>query len=207
VAFRALIVVLIVGVAGAWAWQLGTRRALSAAPPALARLPDRLAAWSSEDFQLSDNTAAVLAADATLQRVYRHPSGATVALFVAYFSEQQVNAQIHSPRHCVPGSGWKIVTMEPQTLRGERGPEPVTRMLITRNEQTQELIYWFRTRGGTVSGEYALKWEQLKSALARRPTDAVFVRYHAPTEHAAAMHDLMAQLDPALDAILAEVGL
>ena len=45
------------------------------------------------------------------------------------------------------------------------------------------------------------------NALGRRPTNALFVRYTATRESAAAMHQLMTQLDPLLSDIVKEVGL
>jgi EpsI family protein len=99
------------------------------------------------------------------------------------------------------------VSIEKQLLQRAGGVVPVTRMLIRRNEHMQEMIYWFRTRSGTVNGEYALKWDLVKNSLARRPTDAVFVRYLAPIENADDMRELMNQLDAPLNSILAEVGL
>jgi EpsI family protein len=207
VGIRALIVVLIVGASGAYARQLVGERVFASARPELARLPTAVAGWYSEDIPLTPNVAAVLDADATLLRVYRDPAGKEVGLFVAYFAQQQVNSQIHSPRLCMPGAGWKIVSTEEQMLQISDDPVPVTRMLIQRNEREREILYRFRTRSGNVTGEYALKWDLLRNALARRPTDAVFVRYDTPIEDAAAARELMRQLDSQIAAILGEVGL
>jgi hypothetical protein len=80
-------------------------------------------------------------------------------------------------------------------------------MSLERRGTQQEMVYWFHTRNGTVTGEYALKWDLVRNALARRPTDALFVRYHAPKKDAQAMYVLMQQLDPSLRQILREVGL
>lgn len=204
---RALIVVILVASAGVYARELATQRSHAAAFPALGRLPTSLAGWYSEDIPMSERIAAVLDADVAVQRVYRHADGAEVGVFVAYFAEQQANSQIHSPRQCVPGMGYGIVSIERQTRQEGAAAVPVTRMLIRRNDRMQEMIYWFRTRSGIVNGEYALKWDLVKNSLARRPTDAVFVRYFAPIENATAMHELMSQLDAPLDSLLAEVGL
>ena len=204
---RALIVVLLVAVSGAYARELATHRSYAAALPTLAGLPTSVAGWYSEEIPMTKTVAAVLDADVAVQRVYRRADGAEVNLFVAYFAQQQVNSQIHSPRQCVPGMGYGIVSIEKQPLQCAGGVVAVTRMLIRRNEHMQEMVYWFRTRSGTVNGEYALKWDLVKNSLARRPTDAVFVRYLAPIENADDMRELMSQLDAPLNSILAEVGL
>ncbi len=206
-AIRILIVTLVLGSAGIYARTLAIERAFTTSTPQLTRLPTAVGRWYSEDIPLSEPVAEVLAADVTLQRVYRHPSGAEALLFVAYFSEQQVNSQIHSPRNCVPGSGWNVVSVEPGFLTLPGGKAPMTTMILQRNDRHKEMIYWFRTRGGTVTGEYALKLDLVRNALARRPTDAAFVRYLSLVEHGEAMRELIAQLDPYLVATLAEVGL
>lgn len=206
-AIRALIVALIVGISGAYAHQLGRSRAIQSEIPRLESLPSTLDGWYSQDHPLSKQAARVLAADATLQRRYRRRDGSEIWLFVAYFAEQAVNSQIHSPRQCVPGNGWAIMSIEHQTVPLSRGPQLVTRMLLDRNGNKQEMIYWFRTRGGVLTGEYAMKWDLLQNALARRPTDAVFVRYTAPIEDAAALREMMLKLDGPLNDILGKVGL
>jgi EpsI family protein len=207
VAIRTWIVVLIVGVSGVYARQLGSRTASSPGVPQLERLPTSPAGWSGQDYPMTGQVAAVLAADATVQRRYRHRDGREVWLFVAYFANQAVNSQIHSPRHCVPGNGWNIVSLEDRTVSLPQSSAVAARMLIEKDGHRQEMTYWFLTRGGVLTGEYAMKWDLLKSALARRPTDAAFIRYSAAVEDTGAMHELMAVLDDPLREILGAVGL
>ena len=69
------------------------------------------------------------------------------------------------------------------------------------------LAVWTRTRGGSVTGEYALKWDLVKNSLARKPTDAAFIRFTASSEDVEAMQELLALLDEPLDSMLTEVGL
>jgi len=156
---------------------------------------------------MSRGTAEVLAADATLSRSYRRSDGTVVGMFVAYFAQQQVNAQIHSPRNCMPGGGWKVESLEQKRLRVGADAQPAARMVIRKNEHRQEVLYWFRTRGGSIAGEYALKWDQVRSALAGRQTNAAFIRYTAQLSDSSAVRQLMTLLQPPLDQILGDVGL
>ena len=156
---------------------------------------------------MSPNIAKVLGADVTLQRVYRNGTQQQVHVYLAYFSRQAVNSQIHSPRHCVPGSGWTIVSTEPSRLSLSGREQPATRMVLERDGATQEMLYWFRTRSGSVTGEYALKLDLVRNSLARRPTDAVFVRFMTRPEDAPAMQELMTSLDQPLETLLGETGL
>jgi len=154
-----------------------------------------------------EGAARVLAADAALQRVYRRPGGAEVWLFVAYFAQQQVNSQIHSPRHCIPGGGWRVGFVRPEVLEMGAARRPATRMRIQRDGHAQDVFYWFTTRGGTTAGEFPLKWDLVRNSLAGRPTDAFFVRYNAPTADSTALRQVMGMLDGPLGEAMAEVGL
>ena len=153
-------------------------------------------------------TSEVLAADATLTRRFRRPDGTAVWLFIGYFAQQQVNSQIHSPRNCVPGGGWKVVsTKDIQLDLADGRSQSATLMRTRRNELSQDIYYWFMTQGGAVAGEYALKWDLVKNSLARRPTNAAFVRYTAATGDSAALFEVMSRMDDSLSEMLARVGL
>ena len=205
---RADIVILLVAASGGYAYQLSTRLSPVEVMPVIDALPKTFPdGWRSVDQPLSGGVAEVLDADVTLQRFYQHRDGAQVFLFVAYFKEQQVNSQIHSPRQCVPGGGWSVRSLEPTVVDVPSGALDASLMQIERNNIKRQMIYWFRTRGGTVTGEYALKWDLIQNSIAQRPTDAVFVRFSADARDTNAMHDIMRRLDGPLNAILAEVGL
>jgi len=151
--------------------------------------------------------ARVLAADATLHRRYRRADGAEIWLFLAYFAQQQVNSQIHSPRNCLPAGGWTVTRLKNETLAlGDRA-QPAMHMRIQSQGRAQDVVYWFRTPRGTLAGEYALKWDLVRSALARRPTNAAFVRYNAAAVDSLALRELMSRLGAPLDAALSSVGL
>jgi EpsI family protein len=207
VAIRTLILTAILVLAGAYAHDLDAKRAVSAGLPDLQSLPASFGEWQSEDYPLTPSVARVLGADVTLQRRYWTPGGHDVLLFLAYFSKQAVNSQIHSPRHCVPGSGWDIVSMEDASVHPGERSQPATRMLLSHDERPYEMLYWFRTRGGVVTGEYSLKWDLVLNSLRRRPTDAVFVRYSAALEDTARMAKVMTRLEPDLDRVLNAVGI
>ena len=206
-AIRVLIAVVLVMFAGIYARVLEASRVAAGEPPHLDQLPQVIGDWRAVDIPLSENVSRVLGADLTLQRVYRNTSQQEVHVFLAYFARQAVNSQIHSPRHCVPGSGWTVVSTEPvQLTLADRG-QPATRMILERDGSRQEMLYWFRTRSGNVTGEYALKLDLVRNSLARRPTDAVFVRYVARQQENAAMQDVMQTLAKPLDSILGQTGL
>jgi len=206
---RTLVAILILGLTGAYAADLRANRGTHAAIPDLRQLPSEVGEWTSVDLPVDEKAAAVLAADVQLERHYRRSDGVVVYLVVAYFAEQQVNSQIHSPRHCVPGGGWTIQSIEGEDVPLDGTVQPTTRMRVrnARGADDVDLYYWFCTQAGTATGEYALKWDLVKSSLARAPTNAAFVRFHGPAENREAILELMSLLDRPLRGILGTVGL
>ncbi len=56
---------------------------------------------------LDKETLDILNADDILSRVYKNTQTGTIAtLFVAYFQTQRTGKTPHSPKNCLPGSGW-----------------------------------------------------------------------------------------------------
>lgn len=142
-----------------------------------------------------------------IHRRYRREDGVQVWIAIAYFAQQQVNSQIHSPRNCLPGSGWRVASLEEIVVGSPGNEHPAKQMIIAKNDRHQEVLYWFRTQGGTFANEYAHKWDLIRSSLARRPTNAIFIRYNANPSDSDAIRELIGLLQPRLDEILGEVGL
>jgi EpsI family protein len=206
-AVRILTIAAIVGLCGVYAERLRSERVFSLQVPRLQSLPTTLKNWRGEDSPLSERSARSLGADALLMRSFRNEKGDQVWLFLAYFARQRANAQIHSPRNCLPGSGWHITAMEEAAIPLGQGAQPITRLAIERNGERQEVLYWFKTRSGSLTGEYALKIDLLKNSLARRPTDAAFIRFSAPLQASQSTRDLIQRLHGPIEDVFSEIGL
>ena len=125
--------------------------------------------------QIDARTLDVLQATQTLNRQY-FLGDDKYWLFVGYFAHQQFGSQIHSPRHCYPGSGWNIASMTVSNRLGASTGE----LVIQRDKDRRVVLYQFLMRGGGTASEYRLKLEMIKNALLRRPQDAAFVRFSTP---------------------------
>ncbi len=204
---RWTIAILIVALSGAYATKLRLARAEAGPAPRLGELTRSIGDWTGEDVVVTDRTDDILRPDATLRRRYREKNGAEVRLFVAYFSQQKVDKQIHSPKNCIPGGGWNVASVEETRLRMTDEDRNVTRMVVRRRDQTQEVLYWIRTQGGVIGDEYGLKWDLVKQGLRGRPTNAALVRYNASQSDSTRMRDLISLLDGPLTQVLATAGL
>jgi EpsI family protein len=145
--------------------------------PEFTKIPLEFADYIGDERRFSEPTYDILKADTTTLRRYRDSAGNTYWLFIAYFKEQKYGSQIHSPRQCLPGGGWRIDSIDPYSLALSAGlTQPVNLLTIERQAAKQIMFYWFETRSGSIRGEFALKFDLVKNALLFRPTDAGFVR-------------------------------
>lgn len=97
----------------------------------------------------------VLKADDLLTRQYHSPTFriAAVDLFVAFFRTQRDGKAPHSPKNCLPGSGWiwQINDKVKVDIPG-RAPIEVNRYVVQKGEARSLVLYWLvpkpRPRGG-----------------------------------------------------------
>ena len=108
-------------------------------------------------------------------RVYEAgPSPLTV--YVGYYDHQTQGKTIHSPKNCLPGSGWESLESAPMAVATPRGPVTVNRYLLQNKEQQALVFYWYQGRGRVASSEYQVKWELLRDAALRGRSEEALVR-------------------------------
>lgn len=176
-----LIVLVILVLLGAFGNYLRFAEKSSEQLPDFDRIPYKTSNYFGEEQRFSEGSYDILQADTTTLRLYFDNHGNKYWLFVAYFASQEYGSQIHSPRHCLPGGGWRIETIEPYELKLADGTDKtVNRLLITVDQYQQLMLYWFETRGGAIRGEFDLKFDLMENSLLLRPTDAAIVRLTVP---------------------------
>ncbi|MDQ7250225.1 VPLPA-CTERM-specific exosortase XrtD [Dongia sedimenti] len=130
-----------------------------------------------------------------------------VALWVAYYSTQEIGEAIHSPRICIPAGGWRISEIRPVTvtLADEAGALTVNRAIIQKGNEKALVYYWFQGRGRIEANEFVVKLHLMGDAMLRQRTDGALVRLVTPileTEQVAAseqrLQSFLAELRPQL---------
>jgi EpsI family protein len=150
-------------------------------PANFERIPLNKGTWYGEERSFSASVLDVLQATSTVSRLYRTPGGHSCDLFIGYFKSQKFGASIHSPKHCLPGGGWRIQLHQTYLLSLPDGSSrQINRLVISHHNQSSVMLYWFETRSGAVQSEYGLKFDLFKNSLFMRPTDAAFVRITVP---------------------------
>ncbi len=150
-------------------------------PPSFDAIPFDHNGYYGEERRLPDYNYEVLQADTTTLRLYRSGDGNLLWLFIAYFESQEYGSQMHSPKLCLPGGGWRIENHEPFDLPLPSGDtKTINRLVIVQQDSRQLMYFWYQTRGGTLTNEFAVKWDLAVNSLLFRPTDAAFVRLTLP---------------------------
>ncbi len=158
-------------------------------PPSrpLALFPKSLGSWQfGEEMLVDQESRDVLKADDLLLRSYREPSakrGAT--LFVAAFLSQSQGKAPHSPKNCLPGSGWTPRAQdEYQVDIGAAAPITVNRYVVQHADQYMLVMYWYQSRDRVVANEYAAKYYVMVDAIRLNRTDTALVRVTVPMDGA-----------------------
>ena len=152
------------------------------APGHLASLPYRLQAWTGRDAAPLDlETARALGADAYLLRRYTAASAAPVDLYVAYYSRQQPGVSIHSPLHCLPGTGWELLDVGALEVHDAGGGLARMRRLIVRKGLARAMVlYWYAIHGRMIDQELTSKLWLLHDSVRLGRSDAALIRIVVP---------------------------
>lgn len=147
----------------------------------LAQLPAILGSWQLVQEGVVDaDTQAVLKADDLLNRFYA--TGATGAnLFVAAFRSQRNGKTPHSPKNCLPGSGWTPLTSDQITIDvGRAAPIEVNRYVVAHGDERSLVLYWYQSRDRAIASEYTAKFWVVVDAMRLNRTDTALVRVVVP---------------------------
>jgi EpsI family protein len=152
--------------------------------PSLKQVPTQIQSWQMiRESELDSEVQALLKADDTLNRIYATPDDARWAgLYVAYFRTQRTGVSPHSPKVCLPGSGW--VPSESRRIQiavpGLEEPLNVNHYVVAKGEERSTVIYWYQTAHRTIASEYAAKVYTVLDSIRYRRSDTSLVRIVVP---------------------------
>lgn len=159
----------------------------------LQQMPERFGPWAAQDFPIDQEVLDILGKGDFLNRVYTpqpsaamqetNPDLAPIQLFIAYFPTQRSGQAIHSPQHCLPGSGWTFLTSGVTTFTDGTGKTyRVGDYIISDGRAKQEVLYWYQSHGRSIASDYAAKFYMLTDSIRLGRTDAALVRLITPIE-------------------------
>jgi EpsI family protein len=171
----------------------------------LSDFPTQLNDWDSTVVELDKDTLSVLGPGDFMDRVYRDPNAGLppVDIFIAYFPSQRTGDTIHSPQHCLPGSGWNPEENIRVTLSmpGHRA-FPVNRYVISKDGARRLVLYFFWAHDKGVASEYRAKYYLVKDAIRLNRSDGSLVRFVTPMFPGETPDEAQQRLVPFTSAVL-----
>jgi EpsI family protein len=157
-------------------------RSAAVVPFAASAFPSAVGPWhASADTPIAEETARQLGADAYVNRTYTSGGSAPVDLYVAYYTSQRPGISIHSPLHCLPGTGWEplaVSTMDVARPDGATGR--LRRMIVRKNLDRAVVLYWYEVHGRMLASELSSKFFLLADSIRLHRSDAALVRVSVP---------------------------
>lgn len=119
-------------------------------------------------------------------RAYLRDSTVAFTTLVSYYDRQTRGKSIHSPRNCLPGAGWEVLSSGIQALTTNGAAYTVNRYILKNGPTRAVVYYWYQGRGRVEASEYAVKWNLLRDAAFRGRTEEALVRVVVPVRSSAA---------------------
>ena len=145
------------------------------APP-LSEFPATVGSWHKvQDGVIEQEELDVLKADDVLTRIYGEPR-AEASLFIAYFKTQRSGQSPHSPKNCLPGSGWQQTESGRVDVDTASGPIHINRYLVSKGDNESLVYYWYQTQGRVIADEFAAKFYLVEDSIRKHRSDTSLVR-------------------------------
>jgi len=151
------------------------------APSASPDIPYIVGPWhGAEAGALDAETEAAVAADLVVNRTYADAAGQEADLYVAYYNQQRPGVSIHSPLHCLPGTGWDVVSNDTIGVDLGGGTSMVRRLVAQKAASRVLVLYWYSISGQVIAGEMASRLKLLSNRVRLGRNDAALVRIAVP---------------------------
>jgi EpsI family protein len=153
----------------------------------LASFPAEVSGWHiQQDVKIEQEVLDILKADDTLNRVYINPAGnAAGYLFIAFFKTQRYGQTPHSPKNCLPGSGWEPLESEPIRIDIAGRAEPIVsnRYVVARGDEKSVVLYWYQSRNRIIASEYSAKFWLIVDSIRYHRSDSSLVKIVVPVSN------------------------
>ena len=154
--------------------------------PPLQQLPSVFGSWNLANEQtLEPSVMEALKPDNYVLRDYTDAAHSdAVNLFVAYFKSLQNAYGPHSPRVCLPGSGWLVhsLRIRPLVVPGRPDGIPVNEYVLEKNNERILVMYWYQNDRNVWAEEFRAKLTMLPDLIRYRRSDVSLVRLVTPLQ-------------------------
>ena len=164
----------------------GIARRKETVPPVLPLdfFPSSYDGWQQvQNFPIEKEVQDILKADDLLNRAYANPAESSLAyLFIAYFQTQRYGQSPHSPKNCLPGSGWQKVSDQKVPVAVPNWPTPITinQYIVEHGEEKSVTLYWYQSHNRVIASEFAAKFWLVADSIRYHRSDTALVRVIVP---------------------------
>ncbi|RFA29340.1 hypothetical protein CAI21_09725 [Alkalilimnicola ehrlichii] len=143
----------------------------------LSEFPLTIGDWSSREYRLPQLIEQVAGASEYFYADFYSSAKGDLNLYVSYYETQRQGQIPHSPRVCIPGDGWQIVSVEPVSIATNNGiPLQANRLVTRKGNQTMLAYYWLKQGERTYRQELLARLDLIRSAAFHRRTDGALIR-------------------------------
>ena len=178
---NAIIAMAIIGIAGLFVHLSDNDNLRVPDRKSLANIVFDFPDWKSKPAKIDQATIDAIGADDYIISDFESPDGENFNLYVAYLNMQRDGHSWHSPRQCIPGGGWKIISHDilPTNLKNAETFH-YNRIVIENRGYRQLVYYWYDQRSRKIANEFVMKFALLYDAIKLRRTDGAMIRIITP---------------------------
>jgi EpsI family protein len=143
--------------------------------------PAKITVWHSKDLPYEPEVVRAIGADDYTNREY-FGGGHPIELYIGYYKDQRSGDVIHSPKNCLPGSGWEPVRSTRIQIGSADKPAMVNEYIVEQGTDRDLVLYWYQTHGRIVASEYWAKFWLVTDGVRHRSTDGAMIRIWTTAE-------------------------
>ena len=143
----------------------------------LDQFPQRVGHWvMTGQARFDEQVLKILKPSDYLSRTYQDQNGNTLSLYIGFHNGGPDSGPIHSPKQCLPGSGWNRQEEKVRSVSIADQKIPYVSAIYQKDVERQLFLYWFQVREDILTNEYALKLAMAKNSFLSNRKDSAFIR-------------------------------
>ena len=146
----------------------------------MAATPSIVLGLQAKDIVVDSAERAVAGMTDYSMRNFGPDSSPSFTIYVGYYDRQVQGKAIHSPKNCLPGAGWEILSANRIPSPSSSPSGTINRVLLSNRGSKALVYYWYQGRGRMESSEYKVKWNLLRDAALYGRTEEALVRIVVP---------------------------
>ena len=143
----------------------------------LNQFPQQVGKWNMiGQARFDERVLKVLKPSDYLSRTYLSSDGQNLSLYIGYHDGGAMSGSIHSPRQCLPGSGWNRLNSQIRKVNIGSRTIPYVSSYYQKGIEKQLFLYWFQVRDRILTNEYMLKLAIAQNVLLSNRRESSFIR-------------------------------